>query len=158
MSWVERLIYAAIIDDRGMRQRVRTSEQSPIGDADIRREFHRSLLGSHRRTLLTWTGLLCVIVAFMFWRGPVMEDVVGYLAAVVMIFAALPLCWWWFDGVRKTSLRRSRFGRGLCAACGYGIRSIPARADGLTICSECGAAWRIDDAHSIAPHHRRGHG
>lgn len=143
MSWVERFIYAAIIDDRGVRHRVRTSELSPIGDADIRREFQRSLLGSHRWLLLTWIGLLVLIFSFMFWRGPVMGDVVGYLAAVLLIFASLPLGWW-FDGVRKQSLRRSRLSRSLCAACGYGIRGVPAQEDGLTICPECSAAWRVD--------------
>lgn len=144
MSWAERFASATIIDDRGVRHRVRTSELSPIGDAHIRREFQRSLLGSHRWLLLTWIGLLVLIFSFMFWRGPVMGDVVGYLAAVLMFLAALPLGWW-FDDVRKKSLRRSRLGRGLCAACGYGVRGSPSGDDGLTVCPECAAAWRMPE-------------
>jgi hypothetical protein len=143
MSWVERFIYATIIDDRGVRHRVRTSEQSPIGDADIRREFQRALLGSHKWLLLTWIGLMVVIFSFIFWRGPEVGDWVGYLAMALMVFAAL-LLGWWFDCVRKQSLRRSRLGRGLCAACGYGVRGVPAQDDGLTICPECAVAWRMD--------------
>lgn len=30
-----------------------------------------------------------------------------------------------------------------CASCGYALAAIPAAADGLTTCPECGAAWRL---------------
>ena len=143
MSWVERLMYATILDDRGMRKRVCMSDLLPLGDVHSRREFQRLLLRERRGVLIAWIALLALILAFMIWRGPFAGGATGYFAAVVLMLAALPISWW-FDGVRKQSLRHSRLSRELCPACGYGIRGVPAKADGLTTCPECAAAWKVN--------------
>ncbi len=38
-------------------------------------------------------------------------------------------------------IARSHVRAGLCASCGYDIRSIPGDAEGCRVCPECGAAW-----------------
>jgi Zn ribbon nucleic-acid-binding protein len=32
----------------------------------------------------------------------------------------------------------------LCPACAHDLKDIPARDDGVTVCPECGAAWRVE--------------
>lgn len=32
---------------------------------------------------------------------------------------------------------------GRCAACGYDLTATPPEADGLSVCPECGGAWRV---------------
>lgn len=48
------------------------------------------------------------------------------------------------------------FRRRRCPACAYDLRGVPEDDDGITICPECGAAWRLDGPSSSSPHgHRR---
>ena len=51
----------------------------------------------------------------------------------VVLATAVPPAWWWVARGRAER-RRSRAGRGLCAACGYDLRASAGR------CPECGAA------------------
>ena len=37
---------------------------------------------------------------------------------------------------------------GRCGACGQDLRGSPPRDDDYTICSECGAAWKLDQHHN----------
>jgi hypothetical protein len=35
--------------------------------------------------------------------------------------------------------------RGLCASCGYPLRSITPEPDGIRTCPECGSAWKMEE-------------
>ncbi len=49
-----------------------------------------------------------------------------------------------FNRIRSTMLKYLR-----CPHCGYDLRMLPrAPEDGLTVCPECGCAWRLDDSAS----------
>ncbi|NRA56547.1 MAG: hypothetical protein HRU13_00255 [Phycisphaerales bacterium] len=43
-------------------------------------------------------------------------------------------------------LKRYQQAAGRCRACGYDLANLQAESDGCTICPECGAAWRLDQA------------
>jgi hypothetical protein len=45
--------------------------------------------------------------------------------------------------MRKLALR-SCLRLGFCPGCGYEVGALPAEADGCRVCSECGAAWKLD--------------
>ena len=52
--------------------------------------------------------------------------------------------------LHSTAVRRERMrireailGTGRCASCGYNLVDLPTSADGLTVCPECDAAWRL---------------
>lgn len=56
-----------------------------------------------------------------------------------------------FYGWRDASAAVQAMSRaGLCASCGYRIDEIEPEDDGCTVCPECGAAWRLQDAGSDA--------
>jgi len=38
-----------------------------------------------------------------------------------------------------------------CACCGYALTALPADPDGLTICPECGAAWKLSSGGTALP-------
>jgi hypothetical protein len=44
----------------------------------------------------------------------------------------------------KEGLLRAMTRTGLCPSCGYSIGDREPEDDGCTVCSECGAAWRMD--------------
>ncbi|MEM8757285.1 MAG: hypothetical protein AAGF47_05840 [Planctomycetota bacterium] len=43
----------------------------------------------------------------------------------------------------KDAGQRELLPLGRCAACAFGLRSIPSEEDGCTVCPECGSAWRV---------------
>ena len=39
-----------------------------------------------------------------------------------------------------------RLAAGRCGACAYPLRELPREPDGCTVCPECGAAWKLEEA------------
>ena len=50
---------------------------------------------------------------------------------------------WHWTGPGRHFAARAMASSGTCPCCGYGIRSVPKREDGLTICPECASVWRV---------------
>lgn len=144
MSWVDRLTFRpAVRDERGRRHVVTFTDESPRHDALVRREYQRLLLHEHRRLLLAWVATTGVLLASMVWLRPLLGSLFGYLMIAAMLALALPLSVH-FQRVNSGAWRASRLAMGLCAACAYNLRGVPAQHDGLTICPECAAAWKVD--------------
>ncbi len=64
----------------------------------------------------------------------------------LLALGGMPLAWLTFSlWIRHARLRlRSVFVAGRhCASCGYNLANLPTSPDGLTICPECDAAWRL---------------
>lgn len=140
MWWGDRLLGNTIVDELGVRLPVAVTEESPLFDAKVRREWQRLLVARHRPILIGWLSLFGLLLI-----GAVIE----YFGVKVPWYLLLPLLAYsiWlgvrFQRVAREALRSSRLSRGLCPACVYGLAGVPARTDGLTICPECAAAWRV---------------
>ncbi|MBX3381392.1 MAG: hypothetical protein KF805_14955 [Phycisphaeraceae bacterium] len=52
--------------------------------------------------------------------------------------------WMWTWKFGRPALARALLKRGFCAACKYEIGRVPLAKGGLTICPECGAAWKLN--------------
>lgn len=65
------------------------------------------------------------------------------------LMGAFALLVWWkrrcgFFELRPRVIIRGMLSELLCPACGYSLRFAPTADDGCRVCSECGAAWRLD--------------
>lgn len=95
-------------------------------------------------------GVLTAIAVSNAWsrRDPM-------LVAPCLLVLAPPLTWmaWRLTGDARRRLRGENvrdaarevalLRRGRCPGCGYRLWELPREADGLTVCAECGAAWRV---------------
>ncbi len=50
---------------------------------------------------------------------------------------------WWYVGRRRRHIRDAALACTFCPSCLYDLQALTAQADGCTVCSECGAAWRL---------------
>lgn len=144
MWWGERLkFWATILDDAGVRHVTQFTDQSPQHDLEVRREYQHLILTQNRPLLAMWGSLVLLLIIAVVWTNVADVGVSAAWFVVPTALVTIPL------GIRfqqlgKRALRSSRLRRGLCPACVYGLQGVPTRADGLTICPECSAAWRID--------------
>ncbi len=74
-------------------------------------------------------------------------DLVGSLVFTGPALAAMAVAGVWLplEAARRSRLARVRgamLRQGHCPHCGYGLRGVPASAEGLVVCPECSAAWR----------------
>ncbi len=142
MWWGKRLFRNVVADDAGPWHRAAATEDSPLLDTDIRRTYQHLLLKQHRRLLISWLSLIVVLFVGL------MND---FFNVVPPWYLGMPLFGYalWlglqFQRVSREAERSSRLRRGLCPACVYGLTGVPPRPDGLTICPECAAAWRISE-------------
>lgn len=142
MWWGERLFRVTIVDDAGVRHPVGYGVESPYGDPVARKDWQRFLLTKHRGVVVMWVcSLLTIAVALMvrFSRAP---EFVFWGLMVAATGLSVPMAWHSHRLGRK-SFRESRLRRHMCPACAYGIAGVPPRPDGLTVCPECAAAWRL---------------
>jgi hypothetical protein len=107
----------------GLKKRLR----SPAG--------HRLLLGT----------IICIVALF---GGPVPVLLLDLHPALILAPFFLSLIGLLQISNRLETLRQDaaieyRLSVGLCPSCVYGLTGVPAKADGLTICPECSAAWKL---------------
>jgi hypothetical protein len=64
-------------------------------------------------------------------------------AAIGAVLAAAIFGFWWL-AARQSRLKRVRVvvKARFCGSCGYDLQNLAPAADGLTVCPECGSAWR----------------
>ena len=72
----------------------------------------------------------------------------------LLYLCALPwMIWYGIKRKRLGKVAAAMLGFLRCPHCGYNIRDLPTDpTDGLTICPECGCAWRLDDSHAVGEH------
>jgi hypothetical protein len=63
----------------------------------------------------------------------------------LLYLCALPwFLWFWIKRKRFGSVRAAMLKHARCPHCGYDLRGLPTdAADGVTICPECGCAWKL---------------
>lgn len=91
-------------------------------------------------------GVMCLIVAVLLYirLEPHMHADVGYpVSFSPFVVAALTGFVYFKRSVRRAV--RAVCLSGYCPKCGYCIQGLPVQSDGLTICPECGAAWRVGE-------------
>jgi DNA-directed RNA polymerase subunit RPC12/RpoP len=78
------------------------------------------------------------------WASLASMSGVGIILLAVYFWLEIP----WTGGAQRTRARRATvieafLNEGLCASCGYEIKTTSPEADGCVVCPECGAAWRL---------------
>ncbi len=133
-----------IRDGRGLVFRI---TRLPIGGL---RERSRDLVHRGWRVLLTCAWFVAGAICYVDWQiwldealphGRVGDAVLilglmSYPLALVVPVVVADRCFW-RDVVRRRIAAR------LCGACVYPIGGLPPQDDGLVVCPECGAAWRL---------------
>jgi hypothetical protein len=140
-----------IVDDRGVKRKsyagphLGSGTDSTMPESEYR-ELHRRLRGQE----WVWSAILWMLALYFVVRfirkvasGGFGWDFVPALAFVaVWVFLARRSQtafpdrpgWWVAEELRRL---------GRCPSCAYKLTSLPVEADGCTVCSECGAAWRL---------------
>jgi hypothetical protein len=105
---------------------------------------------------LFWASLVGVTSVFITVPISITGFVRGWIDSFSLILSLLlPNSIWicvFIFWVRTRNVRQQRIGTVMlkhlrCPHCGYDLRSLPTDpADGLTVCPECGCAWRLDSA------------
>ena len=125
------------------------------GTADLpREEFERIRAGlmrtTHRglgaRPLILWS-LAFGYVAFFVWLLSVTTVPRPLIAAIAIVVS----CFVWaaltyhrrVPKAGRVLIAAALIREGRCASCAYDLRRTAADADGLVMCPECGAAWRM---------------
>jgi hypothetical protein len=140
-----------IQDDRGATLRIATPDEmiavARAADGEgVAAEVYRRLEGGQwaMRAIL---GISVLWMAARFVAGIVsgrlqLIQVVTGLAVLAVLF--------WVIGRRgglarrhPASVRSIMLEMGRCPACGYSLQGLAEDADWLTVCSECGGAWRV---------------
>ncbi len=63
------------------------------------------------------------------------------------------------DGRRRAGLLRARFlAVLLCPSCAHDLNGVPPREGGVTVCPECGAAWRMEGTEARSHEGTKGSG
>ncbi len=155
-----------MIDDRGVRHHRNLLREIGLGRdrqskrAFLRAEwslFYRGVGGKLRLILdslraIFWL-LVCSLPSAVLlslaepWLIGMGLTVMGIFAWSVLIvlhvvsLTTLSVCAWsWLRQRRHRTVAKAV---GRCACCDYLLRAVPASDDGLTVCPECGAAWRL---------------
>ncbi len=117
----------------------------------------RATLGRMRATPSNVFGIFLMLAASIAlivgaaslwgWMRSNGVNVPSWVFAVVKAVTILG-AWYWFwrfyiKPVQAESLRRYWLGLGACPSCGRQLGQPPSETDGCTICSECGAAWKM---------------
>lgn len=95
-------------------------------------------------TILSVSSIAVFITAA--WFVPGTQRNLGMFAATLLgmsCFGIHLLYNWHWSGPGRRYAARAMAADGVCPACGYGVAGVPAGTDGLTICPECAAAWRV---------------
>ncbi len=142
MWWVERLCRVTVLDDVGVRHPVGYTADSPYGDPVARRDWQRFLFTRHRPVVMMWAGSLLIIGVALVVRFTRFPEMLFWALMITATLLSVPMAWHSHRLGRK-SFRESRLRRHMCPACAYGIAGVPPRPDGLTVCPECAAAWRL---------------
>lgn len=135
-------------DRTGLEKKLRETDELDAFARGVRAEFPRSA------ARLGWSTLIAIGVMILSVALIPVSDALGWdllnrvlaVAVVVLVGAVFGLSFLtvaWIArhmGPAKTRALR-RVGR--CLACTYDLRELDPGDDGLTVCPECGAAWRV---------------
>ncbi len=75
--------------------------------------------------------------------GAPAHDTLAVMAAWIAAAVFLGICSILGRTDRVANARRAMLANALCASCGYSLDGSEPQADHCTVCSECGAAWRL---------------
>jgi len=93
--------------------------------------------------------VLCSLLVAARRHGMPLKHLVGPIfvgsGAVVMGVHRMTVMRWTAEQALYDG-RDKLLAEGKCLACGYSLAEVGEHADGLRVCPECGAAWRIGDA------------
>jgi hypothetical protein len=124
---------ATAIDPREVKRRPRAALLTPVW------------------IVLWYAAFFGYFVVFKRWRGwdPV-------LVMFAIFYFVYPIAILWCGALRARRARWERIRRIVlqhhyCPHCGYDLRGRPADADNVTVCSECGSAWRMCDSEPDQP-------
>ena len=123
---------------------------------DVLREIARQVgIGMTRVTrVVFWSGVagvVCLGIALVILLTRLHGGTIG---PGKFVQSLLPYCgvwvapwafWMGSRNVRRQRITRVMLARQRCPHCGYDIRLLPVdRADGATVCPECGCAWKLE--------------
>lgn len=149
---------ASVDDDLGRSFPLhdRTGLDQRLGDVGEYTAYRRAVRREIPRAVVWfgWSPLMAIGLLIVSLVLAAVSDALGWdflnrvLAVVVVVLAAavLVLSWGVFVAiVRHIGPARTRALRhiGRCLACTYDLRELAPGDDGLTVCPECGAAWRV---------------
>jgi hypothetical protein len=94
-----------------------------------------------------------IVGVYLLWLGAKLAaDLVGGRLSLVrfgMGLVVLALLVWlltrrsnWLQRRPPAAVRSIMLGMGRCPACGYSLIGLAPAGDGMTVCSECGGAWK----------------
>jgi hypothetical protein len=152
-----------LLDARGRQVRLYNSRRRMLFDdpsADFpqtefervyRRLFPRFSIRRSPRAQLA-IGLLwpCAALAFMLSVSSSMRYAL-IPAGIIVPFGALfgaRTTRRWFWGAPPDAVAAALLSEGRCPSCAYRLAAIRAGPDGVTVCPECGAAWRLSRNHA----------
>jgi hypothetical protein len=104
-----------------------------------RRLQHRLLLS--RVGLCIWLPSLVILLALVLLAPPDVQWRIGLPLAIGLVIAVYGSLWVSLPGVTRSVLLAGQ----RCPACGQSLRGVPPMDDGLTVCPECGHAWRAEE-------------
>lgn len=104
------------------------------------------LTGADKRRLILWYFATFPIIVAAGAVGPMMLNIGNWWSLLWFLpMVVLPAAITSFVFRRAVAHRfADMYTRaGLCASCGYELRDVPADANKLTTCPECGAVWQV---------------
>jgi hypothetical protein len=114
---------------------------------DFERVYRRLVPGfSFRRNpplQLAVAGLFLGIGAYTFWLSRWLAIALCDLGMAACAVAGARATRRRFWGVDPVAIGAALVAEGRCASCAYKLTSVPPDPDGITICPECSAAWRL---------------
>jgi hypothetical protein len=139
-----------IEDDAGVRVPLwmprRSTDSADTVPAEVRQrlEFLLDRGDSDRRfrmVMVMLAGIVLVPMGLTLTRTWPMFAAVATIA-LLLHFLHRRMMW----GTVSREVRQTLIASGCCPSCGYVLRGIPGGTDGLTVCPECSARWRLTSA------------
>ncbi len=135
-------------------------QHNPI-PAELLAAITRDLVPGLRRgwRVRLWVLLLMTVGGFglgllyMWVSGSLLSDYLYSLPGLVLAVIALASIWYGFRLTRLRHVRDVLLRHLRCSHCGYDLQGLPTDPeDGVTVCPECGCAWKLDDSQAVGGH------